>query len=798
LNLIISRPAGQRCSVSNKRFLVSFFLILFITVPASYAQGYSSNCFRLSADDLILLPTGYKYIGAEGDYVLSNGLVTAIIAGSSRERNGSIAPVMSGDITNLAIMWQQPDSRMRLSPGCIGLSKASIETISILEPEPGDAGSLLMSGHITGSSNEGGGGIWLERVIRLASRGTTLEIETTYINEGTYSWVFDSGDIIQAGRLLPGCSGECPLAIFESPSFACAIGISFASGSVNVCPVDNSPGLYHISYPDARQPDVLRPGGRFTLARRITVMRNSSLLLHEWTSRYSDFRSGLWLKLTMAEKESFPGAVITLDGEGLLVRGKSTKNGSFSLQLPPGTYMMTCAAPGAVPVTRELDFFDRMSVREIVEVNPPGGIDLSVLENKSSVPSQIQVFGENGTPDPVFSLEPNKKGNSNLYHYTQGTERIPLLPGKYRILAGRGPEYDIKEKSVQVESDCFPIVRFRLRRSVNTKGWVAASLNTHTAISHECMVSRQERLLGLACEAIEYAVASETWRLADYSNDLEEMGLETFLKTETGISLPLPSGNMITAFPFIQKAHQSALPDLRGHSTDEMIAGLRQLSADVKPLVQLAYPSVHSALASNIPSSTIDGIVLQDMLPNSFHSATPNTWAKYMNNFSSLSAVVAGVGDSLRQSGMVRCWVECDARSIDAIETGEIIQAISNGAVTLSNGPFLLIEESRKRDGQSLTLQIEVCAPSWMEVDSVSVYAMGITMIERRFTRKSHPRLFKNGGGSVFQHNLKFNFKEASQLLVVAVGPVGGLSKGLPQGNQQRPLAISRIITLEQ
>lgn len=181
----------------------------------------------------------------------------------------------------------------------------------------------------------------------------------------------------------------------------------------------------------------------------------------------------------------------------------------------------------------------------------------------------------------------------------RGALTIPAAPGRYRVVASRGPEFTLATQEVTVPEggDVGPepsAVELTLDRVVRTRGFVACDLHQHTARSFDAGVSMAERAASNAAEGVECAVASEHNAVVDMTEVVERLGLASYLRSIVGDELTSdasrdPFGH-VNAFPLTvdpADARGGALP-VRDRSAKEVFDAL--LSLPGERVIQVNHP----------------------------------------------------------------------------------------------------------------------------------------------------------------------------------------------------------------
>lgn len=240
-------------------------------------------------------------------------------------------------------------------------------------------------------------------------------------------------------------------------------------------------------------------------------------------------------------------------------------------------------------------------------VSDTGTLDFSVTEQQGNraLPAQLRIVGVDGTPDPdlgsqyssarIYSglqpgggSDPVSGGNSSELSETvaglpaldivaspSGAGQVSLRPGRYRAVASHGVEWDVAVKEFDIEPGKATKVRFKLRRALETHGFVAADFHIHSARSFDASAPPVDRVLAYAAKGVEVMISTDHDHLTDYSGAIAELGLgghvTSIVGNETTGTIPVPAS--------VPPAGVDAFPQGIGHWNAwplEVIPGARR------------------------------------------------------------------------------------------------------------------------------------------------------------------------------------------------------------------------------
>ncbi len=211
------------------------------------------------------------------------------------------------------------------------------------------------------------------------------------------------------------------------------------------------------------------------------------------------------------------------------------ETGAFSLHAPAGRYRVDVRMPGGHTQTRMVTLNEMGGDAGLFDFTPPTRI---YLPRGHAMRLVFQAQGETPRPDFEDRLTGYKvDGDSFGHSYAvsdvplAGIESDPLFvdiaAGHYRVYATRGPEYSVEQAEIiiaageSVTLDITPPMRV-----VESPGFMAADLHTHSGVSFDNNFSPVKRLRAFIAEHGEVMVASEHDVIFDFNPLMRQMGVQ--------------------------------------------------------------------------------------------------------------------------------------------------------------------------------------------------------------------------------------------------------------------------------
>ena len=389
------------------------------------------------------------------------------------------------------------------------------------------------------------------------------------------------------------------------------------------------------------------------------------------------------------------------------------------------------------------------SYREIHRVRP---VTLQVydLKQEAPLPARLTVVDQDGSfrtlHYPEQSTTPIREGVA--YTDAQGRAVLELGPGKTTIYASHGAEWSVAEVVVEPFTASNEVLRLGLREEVDTRGWLSADTHIHTyTFSGHGDATLEERILSLAAEGLDIAIATDHNHQTDYAPAQEAAGLASSYRSVVGNEVTTDLGHF-NAFPL---PADGPIPNHRLQDWQELIAEVRSKGAQVVILNHPRWPDRMEGPfgVSDLDPRTgrfADGLHLTVDAIEVFNSTTPDTpWPEVMQDwFSLLNAgyPIRGVGSSDSHSvldpvGQGRTWLRSSTDDPNAADIDEICTAFREGHSSMGIGLFGTLQVLGKGPGElvqpkdgELKIAFHVAGASWASAEKVVVFVNGNPVAE--------------------------------------------------------------------
>ncbi|MCW5806328.1 MAG: CehA/McbA family metallohydrolase, partial [Deltaproteobacteria bacterium] len=176
-----------------------------------------------------------------------------------------------------------------------------------------------------------------------------------------------------------------------------------------------------------------------------------------------------------------------------------------------------------------------------IAMPPLGKVHVTATEQGAPVPVRVQVFPTGGRAAdgvPNNYGEPELLGGRQLVRFaTSGDLTVDVPPGTWRVVVSRGYEYELVEETVTVAAGATATVDAAMDRSVDTRDVQCADFHVHTWRSNDSGDDALDKLAQAVADGLELPVRSDHEYVADFSSEIERLGVGAFANGMGSIEL---------------------------------------------------------------------------------------------------------------------------------------------------------------------------------------------------------------------------------------------------------------------
>ena len=351
----------------------------------------------------------------------------------------------------------------------------------------------------------------------------------------------------------------------------------------------------------------LAAGERFVFRRRLIVGERSDVA--SITDRafpmlgFADGTSGVSGSVAPAGVRCVIEALHAASGAPLTQVAAATDGaqpGSYRALLPAGDYLLVFRAPARPE--RRIGIHIRPGEFTGVPTVDVGDAAWLVFGRgfADGGAGRVVVEGRDGTPDPVLEPElldfrldgrPAESATETRDLAFAGLpgdpERVAVAPGRYRLTATRGLEWDVASLEIDLPAagSEFRVPPFAPVRAVELPGTTSADLHVHAQASDDSGVTNEARIRSFLAEGIDVIVTTDHDHLGWYEPALAALGARGRLRVIQGVevtsSAPMPTAPWTLGhhnawpIPYRRLAPHQGAPPSQVPSVAELYASLR-------------------------------------------------------------------------------------------------------------------------------------------------------------------------------------------------------------------------------
>lgn len=792
---------------------------VFLTLPTNLTA--KPEAFEVGPTELKELPGGKEADGIVGDFVLRNDKIEAVIGANKHLRRPNMSTfygangITPGNLFDLTLRGANNDQLVIFTPSA---QQGPVSYVRILKD--GSEGEAVIETVVSAAQNKG---LYKRHEYRLQDGWQGVLIVTTYRNDSQ--------------TVAKGSVGDRWTRFDSRGTFS---GITWADA---IDPADKTGYAYGWYARDGFESPgstvTVKPGEEIQFARFIAVGNSPA----EAVGLVAEFQ-GIKTASVAGTLKSASGVPIT-SARVDFQQGKSSliaypdANGIVKLKLPLGSYRWTAHDMGrGTAGNTELRLAQSgITVPFAVKMADASAVQFNIRDaGGKSIPCKVQFHGVNGTKNPNLGPDWRAHGCKDQYHSEKGDFRVQLDPGEYEIIVTRGIEYSHLRQKVKLAAGKTVKITGKLKRLVDTTGWVSADYHNHSTPSGDNVCGTDDRIINLAAEHIEFAPTTEHNRIYDWNPHIKRLGLADELYTVPGMELT-GSGTHFNSFPLKPDptAQDGGAPV---HVRDPRInaINLRNWQGEEPARwIQINHPDmVFNFTDRNADGradggflglgNLIDGIETENYSASTILSGVPYRvglyrgrervyyqrqfiWLQLLNQGAPYVGVAVCDAHRVYGNGVGgwRMYMPSHSDKPAEIDWKENSRHAKDGRSILTTGPFLEVVTGdgtpvggHTRAQGSIDLKIKVQCTDWIDIDRIQVLVNGRQLRSLNFTRKSHATWF--GGGVVkFDRTVNVPLSEDAHLIVVAIGEGHDLKTGYGTSSQAgiKPVAYHNPIFVD-
>ena len=445
---------------------------------------------------------------------------------------------------------------------------------------------------------------------------------------------------------------------------------------------------------------------------------------NEWTVSLNGTRLGVLERLAPRSLQRLP------------IPGGTLRDGDNELRIAIGR-------TGDDITIGDLRLLDR-GYRAIYDILPLR-VQVRDAASGAGMPGRITVVDADGRYAPLYypglHATPTREGFA--YADATGNATLELAAGRYTVYATRGMEWSVSGADIELAEGESAALALEIAHEVETHGYAALDTHLHTyTYSGHGDASVDERVLSIAGEGLDIAIATDHNHNTDYRPRLQALGLDGTFLAVTGNEVTTPIGHF-NAFPL---RPGDAVPLHDSEDIQALAAGMREKGAQVVILNHPRWPDAERGpfgVSALDPRTGIfaDGLQLPVDAIEVYNSTVVEThWRVLMQDWFGLlnhGVLVRGVGSSdshtvTDPAGQGRTYVATAADPPRAEDLDALCRAVREGNTTMSQGLYLEVSVAGMPPGALIAapdpgaeLAVRVACASWARVAALEVWVDG-------------------------------------------------------------------------
>lgn len=377
----------------------------------------------------------------------------------------------------------------------------------------------------------------------------------------------------------------------------------------------------------------------------------------------------------------------------------------------------------------------------------------------SPLPCRLTFTRPDGTLQPLLAAPSSEVTTRIGIVYTKnGMTTLSAPIGDYELRAGRGFEWGVATEKLSLKPGINPGVHLKLKREVDTQGWIAADSHIHTLTHSGHGDARiEERMLTIAGEGIELAIATDHNHHTDYAPAAASTGVASAFTTIIGNEVTTKHGHF-NAFPIRAGSsvvnHQEQdwaklLPSIRATPGVRVITlnHPRDLHSGFVPLGGLQF-NPRTGKHRDAAALDIDALeVLTSAAMQTDIHLLYRDWFALLNRGHRIAAIASSDSHDVNRFilGQGRTYVATPDADPAGLNLDSVWRSYHEGRLLLSLG-LLANMKVNDRFGvgdlvtelqDTLKVEVTVSGPAWAQADRVELYANGI-LIQKKEIEDNH------------------------------------------------------------
>jgi hypothetical protein len=403
-----------------------------------------------------------------------------------------------------------------------------------------------------------------------------------------------------------------------------------------------------------------------------------------------------------------------------------------------------------------------------LDMPAPRGMGTLVVQVRDEqgrpVPARLTFRGIDGTHTPAFTradIGVQQPGGVLAFDRAFIVQAATLLvpAGSYEVWFSHGPEWDAVSRRIHVGRATMVSASVTLRHVVDTPGWISGDFHVHAERSFDSKVPMPHRVYQFLADGVDLIVATDHGVIADYAPVIAKLGQAERLASLQGDEVTTRNWGHFGAFPLVgdDTARARGAVVVKDRTPASLFAELR--ARWPQALIDVHHPRLDKGKLGYFHLGELDPKTLRSTRPgfsfdfdavevlNGFQDpdrasvdAVLSDWFAFLRRGHRITAT--GNSDThhltFNLGGYPRNYVQLPDGPLDQLDAAALTRAIKAGRSYFSTGPVVDVSvgaqglgDTVSTGGRPLELHVRVRAPSWIDVDRVTVLVGGVKVLER-------------------------------------------------------------------
>jgi hypothetical protein len=397
-----------------------------------------------------------------------------------------------------------------------------------------------------------------------------------------------------------------------------------------------------------------------------------------------------------------------------------------------------------------------IEAKPMTEVMSGAQMDVMVTDGEmgGGLPCRLTLARRDGTLQPLRAEPAGEVAVRIGVVYTRnGKAMLSLPPGDYILHAGRGFEWSAGRAEIAVRAGETKQVALQLRREVPTVGWIAADSHIHTLThSGHGDAKIEERMLTIAGEGIELAIATDHNHHTDYAPSAASMGVADRFTPVIGNEVTTKHGHF-NAFPIEpgarvvnheQEDWAKLLPEIRATPGVKVITlnHPRDLHSGFIPFGGLQFnPKTGRHRQADAMDFDAMEVITSAAMQSDIHLLYQD-WFALLNRGHRIAAIGSSDSHDVDRFilGQGRTYVAAKDGDVANLDLDEVWRSYKEGRLLVSLGLLTQLKVNDKFTvgdlatglGESIKVAATVYGPAWTQADRIELFANGILIREQK------------------------------------------------------------------